>query len=96
MAEVQTKPMPVPDSISRPYWEGANQSEFRFQRCRACGKPQFYSRFACVHCHSADLQWQVAEGLGRVASFSVIHSPLPTWRNGSAQSQLASKASMPT
>ena len=73
MAEVHAKPMPVPDSISRPYWEGANQGEFRFQRCRGCGKAQFYSRYACVHCQSTELQWQVAEGLGRVASFSVIH-----------------------
>lgn len=73
MAEVQAKPMPAPDSISRPYWEGANQGEFRFQRCRSCGKAQFYSRYACVHCHSTELQWQVAASLGRVASFSVIH-----------------------
>ena len=26
-----------------------------------------------MHCQSTELQWQVAEGLGRVASFSVIH-----------------------
>jgi uncharacterized OB-fold protein len=80
MAEVQTKPMPVPDNISRPYWEGANQGEFRFQRCSACGKAQFYSRYACVHCHSTKHEWQVAVGLGRVASFSVIHrAPLSSF-----------------
>ncbi len=80
MAEVQAKPMPVLDSISRPYWEGSNRGEFRFQRCHACGKAQFYSRFACMHCHGTDLQWQVAAGGGTVASFSVIHrAPLASF-----------------
>jgi uncharacterized OB-fold protein len=73
MAEVQSKPMPVPDAYSRRYWEGANEGEFRFQRCCACSKAQFYSRSVCVHCHGTDLEWQVAAGTGRVASFSVIH-----------------------
>lgn len=80
MAEVPAKPMPVPDGISRPYWDGANQGQFRFQRCRACGKAQFYARLACVHCHGTDLQWQAAAGGGRVASFSVIHrAPLASF-----------------
>jgi hypothetical protein len=80
MAELLAKPIPVLDSISRPYWEGANQGEFRYQRCRGCGKAQFYSRFACVHCHGTDLQWQVAAGGGRVASFSVVHrAPLASF-----------------
>jgi uncharacterized OB-fold protein len=80
MAEVQAKPVPVPDGISRTYWEGANLGEFRYQRCRACGKAQFYARSACVHCHAVNLQWQVARGGGRIGSFSVIHrAPLPSF-----------------
>jgi len=73
MAEVQAKPVPQPDGISRPYWDGANLGEFRYQRCKACGKAQFYARNACVHCKGRELAWQVAGGGGRIASFSVIH-----------------------
>lgn len=73
MAEMQAKPVPVPDGISRTYWEGANLGEFRYQRCGACGKAQFYARSACVHCHATDLAWHTAAGGGRIASFSVIH-----------------------
>ena len=73
MADVQAKPVPVPDGISRPYWEGANVGEFRYQRCGACGKAQFYPRNACVHCHATQLRWEKAGGGGRIASFSVIH-----------------------
>jgi len=73
MADVQAKPVPVPDGISRTYWEGANLGEFRYQRCGACGKAQFYARSVCVHCQATDLQWHKAAGTGRIASFSVIH-----------------------
>lgn len=73
MADVQAKPVPVPDGSSRPYWEGANLGEFRYQRCGACGKAQFYPRNACAHCHATQLRWEKAAGGGRIASFSVIH-----------------------
>ncbi len=80
MADVQAKPVPVPDGISRHYWEGVNLGEFRYQRCGACGKAQFYARSACVQCHATQLQWHKAGGGGRIASFSVIHrAPLPAF-----------------
>ena len=80
MADTQAKPVPVPDGISRPYWEGASLGEFRYQRCGACGKAQFYARSACVHCRATDLRWQKAAGGGRIASFSVIHrAALPSF-----------------
>ncbi|ODV12258.1 MAG: hypothetical protein ABT20_04150 [Rubrivivax sp. SCN 70-15] len=80
MAEVRAKPVPQPDGISRPYWEGAILGEFRYQRCQACGKAQFYARNVCVHCHGRELAWQVAAGGGRIASFSVIHrAPIPAF-----------------
>ncbi len=67
------KPIPVPDADSRLYWEGANQGKFMFQRCLSCGKAQFYSRSLCSHCQGTNLEWQAAKGLGKVASFSVVH-----------------------
>jgi hypothetical protein len=81
MTDVRFKPVPVPDAISRPYCEGANLGEFRYQRCAACGKAQFQPRSACVYCHATDLRWQKAAGGGRIASFSVIHrAPLPSFK----------------
>lgn len=75
-----TKPVPLPDADSRIYWEGANEGKFMFQRCRSCKKAQFYSRSLCSHCQSHDLQWQEAQGLGKVASFSVVHrAPIPAF-----------------
>jgi len=74
------KPVPVPDADSRPYWDGANQDRFMFQRCRACGAAQFYSRSLCSHCRASDLAWEQARGTGTVASFTVVNrAPLPAF-----------------
>jgi uncharacterized OB-fold protein len=66
------RPVPTPDADSRPYWEAANRGEFLFQRCTACGKPQFYARALCRYCHGRELTWERAAGGGRVASFTLV------------------------
>ncbi len=52
-----------------------------FQRCRSCSKAQFYPRSLCSHCGARELQWEPAKGLGKVASFSVVHrAPIPAFK----------------
>lgn len=76
------KPVPVPDADSRVYWQGANEEKFLFQRCRSCGKAQFYSRSVCSHCQSHDLDWQEAKGCGKITSFSVVYrAAIPAFMN---------------
>jgi uncharacterized OB-fold protein len=76
------KPVPVPDADSRIYWQGINDNKFLFQRCRSCGKAQFYSRSVCSHCQAQDLEWEQAKGSGKVASYSVVHrAPIPSFRD---------------
>lgn len=66
------RPIPAPDADSRPYWEAANRDEFLFQRCTACGKPQFYARALCRYCHGRDLTWEKATGGGTIVSFTQV------------------------
>lgn len=73
MTQAELKPIPVPDSDSKPYWEAANRGVFSFQRCRDCGRAQFYSRSLCSHCQSKNLNWESSKGTGKVASFSVVY-----------------------
>lgn len=77
MANTATKPVPTPDADSRPYWAGANEGRFLFQRCRSCQRAQFYSRSLCSHCRGSELQWEAAKGLGHIASYTVV-SRAPT------------------
>lgn len=80
MTDLHVKPVPAPDADSRPYWEGVNQDRFLFQRCRACGKPQFYPRSICSHCRGKELAWEQARGTGTVASFSIVsRAPTPVF-----------------
>ncbi len=37
-----TRPMPLPDAVSAPYWEAAARGELLIQECTSCGHRQFY------------------------------------------------------
>lgn len=75
------KPIPVPDADSAPYWLGANEGRFMFQRCAACGNAQFYPRSLCSHCQARELAWEQSKGRGKIASFSVVHrAPIPAFK----------------
>lgn len=77
------RPVPAPDADSQPYWDAANRDEFLFQRCTSCGKPQFYARALCRHCHGRDLSWERATGGGSIASFTrVSRAPSEAFARG--------------
>lgn len=67
------KPVPHANGDSRPFWDGCNAGELRFQRCRACMRAQFYPRALCARCHATDLAWEVSAGKGEVHSATTIH-----------------------
>ena len=72
MAEYQ-KPVPVPTAESQEYWAGCKRHELLIQRCRSCGRFQFYPRAVCTGCLSQDLEWAKASGRGTVYSYSVVY-----------------------
>jgi uncharacterized OB-fold protein len=65
-------PVPQPDEISRPFFEGAEHGELRLQRCCACGAWHLGAR-RCDQCSGADLQWTQVSGRGKVYSFVIVH-----------------------
>ena len=69
------KSLPKINPIDAPYWKAAAEEKLVIQRCRACGKRQFYPRVACVGCFSGDLDWIQAKGDGTVHSFSWVLVP---------------------
>jgi len=48
------------------------QGKFNIQKCKDCGKTQFYPRVLCTHCGSTNLDWLAASGKGEVYARSVI------------------------
>jgi uncharacterized OB-fold protein len=78
------RPIPVPTSLSAPYWEACARGELTYQVCNACQGVMFPPEPACPHCMSTDLGWARSEGKGTVYSYSVLHRepsanfPLPS------------------
>lgn len=67
------KVIPVPDELSRPFWDGVNQRRLLLQHCAACARLQYPPQPACQFCGSAGaLAWQEVEGRGHIATYIVI------------------------
>jgi uncharacterized OB-fold protein len=69
------KPAPVPDEISRPFWDGMAEGVLKIQRCIGCGKLRAYPRLVCDGCYSLESEWIRASGRGTVHSWTVAHHP---------------------
>ncbi len=61
-----------PSPETQAYWDACRDGRLTFQRCRDCGRAQFYPRAICSHCQSAQLRVEVSAGKGRVYSFTVV------------------------
>ena len=72
------KPLPVPDPITQPFWDGLKAGELRIQRCLSCEKPVFYPRVACPHCGGRRLEWIACSGRGTLHAFTIAHRGTPT------------------
>jgi uncharacterized OB-fold protein len=75
-----TKPVPIPDEASAPFFAGALDGRLMLLRCAACAtfmSPTAYLRVPrrprCVHCFSAELDWAPSSGAATLYSFALVH-----------------------
>ena len=62
------KLIPVPDALSKPFWDAVNQRRLALQHCTACDRLQDPPQPACQYCNSAaGLTWKEVAGRGRIA-----------------------------
>ena len=68
------KMSPVPDEVSKPFWDGCNEGRLVVQNCSACDRLQHPPRGTCSQCGSTDnLGWREMNGRGRVHGFCIMH-----------------------
>jgi uncharacterized OB-fold protein len=67
------KPLPVPSSESKPYWDALRERRLMIPRCDECKEFWFPPSFLCPHCSSAKWTWAQASGKGRIFSYVVYH-----------------------
>jgi uncharacterized OB-fold protein len=71
-----TRPIPMADEESRPFFEGAQRHELWLMRCRNCHAWRLPSRPRCPDCWSTDTDWERASGRGTLYSFGIMHQKM--------------------
>src|SRR4029434_3345516 len=67
------KVIPVPDALSKPFWDAVNQKRLVLQHCTTCDKLQYPPQQTCQVCGSAaQLEWKEVNGRGHIATYIVI------------------------
>ena len=67
------KVIPVPDELSKPFWDAVNEKRLVLQNCTACAKLQYPPQQACQACGSAEkLEWKEVDGKGHISTYIVI------------------------
>lgn len=74
MAEY-TKPLPIINEETRPYWEFCRKHELRMQKCGQCGHIRFPVSILCPKCHSIESKWEKLSGKGTIYSYTVYRVP---------------------
>ena len=73
MSQTATKPVPVTDEISAPFFNGAREGKLMLQHCSGCDRWSFPVRERCPHCLAAKLEWRQASGRGTLYTFTIMH-----------------------
>ena len=64
----------VPDELTKPFWEAANEERLVMQNCTACDRLQNPPAPTCGGCGSADnLDWKQMSGRGKIYNYGVVY-----------------------
>ena len=64
----------IPDDLTRPFWDAANEGRLVIQNCRNCDRLQHPPATTCGKCGSdAALEWKQMSGRGRIYHYGVVH-----------------------
>jgi uncharacterized OB-fold protein len=69
------KPMPVPTSRSKPYWDALKAHRIDIQQCGDCQHWIFYPRLHCTRCFSANVSWKTVSGRGELLTYTIARIP---------------------
>lgn len=69
----RARPIPVPDELSRPFYEATKRHELLLQRCTSCGAHTWAWKGRCDQCLSGELRWVKSSGRGTLYSYAVVH-----------------------
>ena len=68
-----TRPIPVPNEWTKPFWDAAREGVLKLQRCQACGRFQHPPYATCVNCVSIDLRFEPVAGKGAIYAYTIMY-----------------------
>jgi uncharacterized protein len=68
-----TRPIPVPNEWTKPFWEAAKTGELKLQRCQACRRFQHPPYPTCVNCMSIELAFEAVRGEGAIYAYTIMY-----------------------
>ena len=76
------RPIPVPDAISKPFWDACNERRLIVQTCTMCDRRQFPPEAECRQCGwQFHLEWMETSGRGTIVGFSITYdSRIMAWQ----------------
>ena len=64
----------VPDELTKPHFDAANDGRLEMQNCSACNRLQNPPMPTCSQCKSANnLEWKVMSGKGKIYNYGVVY-----------------------
>ena len=66
------RPAPVPNELTKPFWDACNERRLVLQICAACERLHYPPTQRCSDCASSDsFEWKEVEGKGHIDVFCV-------------------------
>lgn len=69
-------PVPSPDGLETPFWDGLRDGQLLIQRCQTCARWQWGPEWVCHRCHSFDLAFEQVEPHGVIYSYERVWHPV--------------------
>ena len=68
-----TRPLPITNAYTRPFWKSAAEGRLSVPRCAQCGRLHWTPAPRCPQCSSDALKWQTVSGRGRLIGWTTVH-----------------------
>src|SRR5262245_61520654 len=68
-----TRPVPVPNEWTKPFWDAAKEGVLKLQRCQSCGHFQHPPYATCVSCMGIDLKFEPVSGKGAIYAYTIMY-----------------------
>ena len=70
--------VPLPDEVSKPFWDAVQERRLIVQHCTSCNSLQYPPRPRCLDCNSESLDWKDTSGKGHILTWGILEdSHLP-------------------